>query len=50
MFCWGNSTHHELCIEANENTDLVSIHIHTLHIMFYIHTIVKQKHDKKVHT
>lgn len=23
MFCWGNSTHHELCIEATDNVDLV---------------------------
>ncbi|XP_063377365.1 probable E3 ubiquitin-protein ligase HERC4 [Cydia fagiglandana] len=23
MFCWGNSTHHELCIETSQNTDLV---------------------------
>lgn len=23
MFCWGNATHHELCIEASESLDLV---------------------------
>ncbi|CAK1546181.1 unnamed protein product [Leptosia nina] len=23
MFCWGNATHHELCIEGSDNLDLV---------------------------
>lgn len=25
MFCWGNATHHELCIEGPDTLDLVSL-------------------------
>lgn len=27
MFCWGNATHHELCIEGTNNIDLVRKHM-----------------------
>lgn len=27
MFCWGNATYHELCIEGPETLDLVSIFV-----------------------